>query len=134
VTSGAGADFTVLHIDECESVPAYEAELVFLRHGLGVGSFGMQVERLPAHYHGYAEHDEKESGQEEVYTVLAGAARLLVGGGEYSLRPGVFARVGPAVLRTIVTDDEAALLLCLGGRRGAAYDPPAWTDPSRRTA
>jgi hypothetical protein len=49
VTNGSDADFTVVDIDECESVPAYEAELIFLRHGLGVGSFGMQVERLPAH-------------------------------------------------------------------------------------
>jgi hypothetical protein len=66
----ADADFTVVHIDDCESVPAYEGELVFLRHGLGVGSFGMQVERLPAHYRGYAEHDERESGQEEIYTLV----------------------------------------------------------------
>jgi len=35
VTNGSDADFTVVDIDECESVPAYEAELIFLRHGLG---------------------------------------------------------------------------------------------------
>jgi hypothetical protein len=92
----------------------------------------MQVERLPAHYETYAEHWERESGQEEVYTVLEGSARLLVAGEEHALRPGVFARVGPELLRKIVTDDEPALVLCLGGRRGHAYDPPEWTDPSRR--
>jgi uncharacterized cupin superfamily protein len=129
----ADADFTVVHIDDCESVPAYEGELVFLRHGLGVGSFGMQVERLPAHYRGYAEHDERESGQEEIYTLLEGSARLLVGGEEHQLRPGVFARVGPTTRRKIVTEDEPAVLLCLGGRLGAVYEPPAWTDPSQRT-
>jgi uncharacterized cupin superfamily protein len=132
VTKGSDADFTVVHVDDCVSVPAYEAELVFLRHSLGVGSFGMQVERLPAHYEGYAEHDEQESGQEEVYTLLAGSARLLVGGEEHPLRPGVFARVGPAARRKIVTDDEPALLLCLGGHRSEVYEPPSWTDPSRR--
>jgi hypothetical protein len=93
----------------------------------------MQVERLPAHYETYAEHWKRESGQEEVYTVLEGSARLLVAGGEHSLRPGVFARVGPELLRKIVTDDEPALLLCLGGRPGHPYDPPAWTDPRQRT-
>ena len=68
MTNGSDTDFTVVDIDECESVPAYQADLVFLRHGLGVRSFGMQVERLPAHYEAYAEHNERESGQEEIYT------------------------------------------------------------------
>src|SRR4051794_39136689 len=115
------ADFRVLHLDDCVSVPAYAAELVFLRHGLDVGSFGMQVERLPAHYEDYAEHDERDSGQEEIYTVLDGSARLLIGREEHPLGPGVFARVGPTVTRKIVTDEEPALLLCLGGIRGEAY-------------
>jgi hypothetical protein len=132
VSSAQETDFTVVALDECVSVPAYDAELVFLRHGLGLGAFGMQVERLPAHYDGYAEHDERESGQEEVYTLLEGRARLLVAGEEHTLRPGVFARVGPGVRRRIVTDDEPALLLCLGGVRGGVYDPPSWSDPSRR--
>jgi quercetin dioxygenase-like cupin family protein len=134
VTAGSDADFRVVHIDDCVSVPAYEAELVFLRHALGVGSFGMQVERLPAHYEAYAEHDEQDSGQEEIYTVLDGSARLLVSGEEHRLRPGVFARVGPAITRKIVTDDEPALLLCLGGVRGEPYEPPSWTVPNQRSS
>jgi quercetin dioxygenase-like cupin family protein len=134
VTAGSDADFSVVHVDDCVSVPAYEAELVFLRHGLGVGSFGMQVERLPAHYQAYAEHDERDSGQEEIYTVLDGSARLLVGGEEHRLTPGVFARVGPTTRRKIVTDEEPALLLCLGGVRGETYQPPGWTVPNRRSS
>jgi len=131
VTAGSDADFRVVHIDDCVSVPAYEAELVFLRHGLGVGSFGMQVERLPANYRAYAEHDEQDSRQEEIYTVLDGSARLLVSGEEHRLTPGVFARVGPTVPRKIVTDEEPALLLCLGGVPGATYQPPGWTVPDQ---
>jgi mannose-6-phosphate isomerase-like protein (cupin superfamily) len=126
------ADCTVIDIDECGSAPAYEAELIFLRHALGVSSFGMQVERLPAHYEAYAEHDERESGQEEIYTLIEGSARLLVGDEEHSMRPGVFARVGATTRRKIVTDEEPALLLCLGGNPGDVYEPPAWTDPSQR--
>jgi len=125
-------DFTVVDLDACPVVPAYDAELVFLRHALELRAFGMQVERLPAHYDAYAEHDEQESGQEEVYTLLKGSARLLVAGEEHALRPGVFARVGPAIRRKIVTDEEPALLLCLGSVPGGVYEPPAWSDPGRR--
>jgi hypothetical protein len=92
----------------------------------------MQVERLPARYQAYAEHDERDSGQEEIYTLIEGSARLLVAGEEHPMRPGVFARVGPNTRRKIVTDDQHALLLCLGGRPGDVYEPPAWTDPSKR--
>jgi uncharacterized cupin superfamily protein len=134
VSTGSDADFTVVDIADCESVPAYDAELIFLRHSLGVGSFGMQVERLPAHNQAYAEHDESDSGQEEIYTLIEGSARLLVGGEEHSLRPGVFARVGPSTRRKIITDEEPALLLCLGGRPGEVYEPPVWTDPSQRSS
>jgi quercetin dioxygenase-like cupin family protein len=125
-------DVTIVDLDSCPTVPAYEAELVFLRHALELRAFGMQVERLPAHYDAYAEHDEQESGQEEVYTVLEGSARLLVAGEEHALRPGVFARVGPNVSRKIVTDEAPALLLCLGAVPGGVYEAPAWSDPSRR--
>jgi hypothetical protein len=134
VAAGSDADFSVVHVDDCVGVPAYEAELVFLRHELGVGSFGMQVERLPAHYQAYAEHDEQEAGQEEIYTVLDGSARLLVSGEEHRLTPGVFARVGPTMTRKIVTDEEPALLLCLGGVRGETYQPPSWTVPDQRSS
>jgi hypothetical protein len=117
VSNGSDADFTVVDIDDCQSVPAYEAELIFLRHGLGIGSFGMQVERQPEHYQAYAQHDESDSGQEEIYTLIEGSARLLVGGDEHALRPGVFARVGPNTRRKIVTDE-----------------PPPWTDPNQRAS
>ena len=126
------ADVCVRRLDECASAPAYDAELVFVRAALGVESFGMQVERLPAHYSAYAEHDEAESGQEEVYIALSGRARLSAGGAEYTLEPGVFARVGPHVRRKIVTDDSPVVLLCLGGTPGRRYEPPAWSDPDRR--
>jgi hypothetical protein len=51
-------------------------------------------------------------------------------GEEHRLPPGVFARVGPGVTRKIGTDEEPALLLCLGGVRGETYQPPRWTVPN----
>jgi uncharacterized cupin superfamily protein len=124
----------VIDVDECESVPAYDAEVIFLRHALGLTSFGAQVERLPPNYVSYEEHDEQASGQEEVHTVLEGSARLLAAGEEHPLRRGVFARVGSAVRRKIVTDDEPALLLCLGGILGRTHEPRGSSDPDQRSS
>jgi mannose-6-phosphate isomerase-like protein (cupin superfamily) len=98
------------------------------RAGLGVTSFGMQVENFPPNFEEYPEHDHSDDGQEEVYTVLSGSATLHVGDESYALEPGVFVRVGPKVTRKITTGSEPARLLALGGVPGAAYVAPPFTE------
>ena len=95
-----------------------------VRQGLGVTSFGINVEKWPAGSRDHPEHDELASGQEEVYLALEGQAFLLAEGQEVELVPGVFARVGPGVRRQIVTRDSPVTLLCLGGVPGGAYERP----------
>src|SRR5688572_10413708 len=104
---------TVRHLDELESMG--QGALVRVGAGLGVSSFGMNVERWPAESTDHPEHDEGGSGQEEVYIVLSGSAVLQADGAEHDLRPGVFARVAPGVRRQIVTREESVVVLCLGG-------------------
>lgn len=110
---------TVRHLDD---FPVQgQGVFVAVRQELGISSFGINVERWPAHSDGHPEHDEGTTGQEEVYFCLSGAATLRAGGEEYHLRPGVFARVSPGVTRQIVTSDEPVEVLCLGGVPGGAY-------------
>jgi mannose-6-phosphate isomerase-like protein (cupin superfamily) len=98
------------------------------RAGLGVTAFGMQVENFPPQFEHFPEHDHVADGQEEVYSVLSGAATLHVGDEAYSLVPGVFARVGPGVTRKITTGDSPAQLLAIGATPGQAYTPPPFTE------
>ncbi len=110
---------TVRHVDD---FPVQgQGVFVPVREALGVSSFGINVERWPAHSDGHPEHDEGTTGQEEVYFCLSGSATLRADGAEYDLRPGVFARVSPGVTRQIVTGDEPVEVLCLGGVPGGAY-------------
>ena len=100
-----------------------------VRYGLGVTSFGMQVEKIPPHFDGApTEHDHAADGQEEVYTPIQGTATLVVAGEEHVLAPGTFARVGPGERRRVVTGEEGVVLLCLGGTPGRAYVPPPFTE------
>ena len=69
------------------------------------------------------DHTESESGQEELYLVLRGAATMLVGpeGAEerVELAPGeVVARVAPEARRLFQTGSEGARLLIVGGTPG----------------
>jgi uncharacterized cupin superfamily protein len=98
------------------------------RASLGVTSFGMQVENFPPHFEHFPEHDHKADGQEEVYTALSGSATLHADGETHHLVAGVFARVGPGVMRKITTGDEPVRLLALGAIPGSAYSPPSYTE------
>ncbi len=111
-----------------EFEPAFGGGMLKARSGLWVSSFGMQLLRFPPGASRYPEHDHAEDGQEEVYTVLEGAATLAAGGEEHRLEPGVFARVGPSESRKLTTGDEGALVLVLGGIPGAAFTATPFTE------
>jgi quercetin dioxygenase-like cupin family protein len=121
------ADVTVKRLEDFEAI--FGGGMRRVRAGLGVTSFGMQVIELPPGFSMYPDHDHSHDEQEEVYLTLGGRATLQVDGvEEFELEPGVFARVGPGQRRKLVTGDEGARILVLGGTPGRVYEPPEWTE------
>ncbi len=121
------ADVTVKRFDELES---YQGQFLYAGRGLGVTSWGMNVLQLPPSWAGYPEHDHAREGQEEVYILLKGSARLTAGGESWELVPGTLARVGAGQKRKIAPGAGGATILALGGTPGKVYEPPA--RPARR--
>jgi mannose-6-phosphate isomerase-like protein (cupin superfamily) len=122
------ADVTVKKIEDFEV--AFGGGMKLVRHGLGVEAFGIQVIDMPANADQYPEHDHTADGQEEVYTVVDGAATIRVGGEEYELKPGTFVRVGPSEKRKIITGDQPARLIAIGATPGKAYEISPFTVPA----
>ena len=60
------------------------------------------------------EHDERESGQEEVYTALHGSGVVRVDGEEVPLRPGLYVLVSSDATRQVVAGDEGLGYLVVG--------------------
>jgi quercetin dioxygenase-like cupin family protein len=120
------ADVTVKRTDDFETT--FRGGMLKARAGLGITSFGMQILRFPANADRYPEHDHAADGQEEVYTVLEGAATLSAGGEQHALEPGVFARVGPGESRKLATGEQPATILVLGGVPGEAFQVTKFTD------
>ena len=120
------ADVTIKRVEEFEAI--FGGGLRRARSGLGVSSFGMQVEDFPPDATEYPQHDHSSDGMEEVYTALEGRAFLQVGGDEHVLEPGTFIRVGPGETRKIVTRDEPARVLAIGAVPGEVYAPPEFTE------
>jgi quercetin dioxygenase-like cupin family protein len=63
------------------------------------------------------EHDERESGQEEIYVPLRGHGILRVDGDEVPLAPGCYVLVSPDATRQVVAGAEGLGYLVVGAAR-----------------
>ena len=98
-----------------------------IRRELGVRSFGINAWSGDEGARLVGEHDEKTSGQEELYLVLSGSALFTVDGEELEAEPGrvVFVR-DPASKRTAVASADGTVVLSAGGKPGEAFEPRVW--------
>ena len=60
------------------------------------------------------EHDERESGQEEIYTALRGRGVLRVDGEEIALDPGRYVLVEPGSTRQVAAGPDGLSYLVVG--------------------
>lgn len=99
-----------------------------IRRHLGVQAFG--VNAWTAHEAGVTvipEHDEKPSGHEELYLVVAGRATFAVDGEETDAPAGTIVFVRDAEARRGAVAVEAdTTVLAVGAKPGEAYRPRSW--------
>ena len=112
--------YSIVNVDEIEG-GGPGGGFRFVRRELGVGAFGINWIELPAGAEGH-EHDESESGQEEVNVVVRGSGIYRVDGEEVPVRVGSFLRFDPGTTRVPVAGPEGMALLAVGARRGS-YEP-----------
>jgi hypothetical protein len=112
--------FAVRALEDIPTVPDSDVGWHPLTHHFGLTAFGANV--FVAADDGdelVAEHDESESGQEELYLVLCGTVRFTLDGETHDVRAlGVAAVPDRSVRRSAVGLDEGATLLALGAPPG----------------
>ena len=112
--------YSVAHVDEIEGAGP-DGVVRFVRRMLGVEAFGINWFELPPAYEGW-EHDETDSGQEEVAVVVAGSGLWRVDGDEVPVQVGTFLRFDPETRRCPVAGSNGLTFVCVGARRGS-YEP-----------
>jgi quercetin dioxygenase-like cupin family protein len=112
--------YSKLNIQEVEGAGPGGA-FRFVRRELGVLAFGVNWIELPPGSEG-REHDESDSGQEEVVVVVTGSGIYRVDDEELSVRTGDFLRFDPETTRCPVAGPEGLTLIAIGAPRGA-YEP-----------
>ena len=113
-------------IDELPSL--FDGMFRLARAGLGIRAFGVQVLDLPPDYVTEA-HDERPTGQEELYAVLDGEGSVLLDDGtRHPIDAGHLVRMAPEGSRRLAAGPNGVRVMVVGGVPGAPYEPPAWTE------
>jgi quercetin dioxygenase-like cupin family protein len=112
--------YSVVRVHELEGAGPGGA-FRFVRRELGVEAFGINWVELPPGGEG-REHDEQETGQEEVNVVVRGSGVYRIEGDEVPVDEGTFLRFDPGTTRVPVAGPEGMTLVAVGARRGS-YEP-----------
>jgi mannose-6-phosphate isomerase-like protein (cupin superfamily) len=112
--------YSVVHVDDIEAAGPGGA-VRFVRRELAVEAFGINWFEIPPDTEGN-EHDEEDTGQEEVNVIVRGSGIYRVDGQEIPVRAGSFLRFDPGTTRVPVAGPEGMTMIAVGARRGS-YEP-----------
>jgi quercetin dioxygenase-like cupin family protein len=119
------AGFWVRRLDELPLVPTDDPndfDWYPVQHHLGLGAFGVNAFGGDAGTVLVAEHDERESSQEELYVVVEGTVRFTLDGQKFDASSVAFVAVpDPAVTRAAVAREDGTLMLAVGAPRGSGF-------------
>jgi tetratricopeptide (TPR) repeat protein len=123
------SEYEFRRIDDLELVPIADADINWrpIRRPLGIRAFGINAYTADEGKHVVEEHSETQLEHEEVYVVLTGRARFIVGDDEVEVPSGAFVYVrDPQTKRGAVALEDGTTVLAVGGKPGEAYEPSAW--------
>lgn len=112
--------FVRLRADD-PSVESFRGSFFKLRRALGTTAFGINEVRLAPGAPGL-EHDESDTGHEEVYIGLAGSGTFTVDGEAVPFGEGDYLKVEPASTRVVVAGPEGLRFVVVAARPQPAYD------------
>ena len=125
--AGKDAGWQVAGVNEIPPVkPDWPATWKSVRHHFGITAFGVNAVTKDAGNVLIPEHDEAESGQQELYFVHAGAVTATLDGESMQVPEGGLIAVEPSVTRKIESTVSPTTLICVGATPGAAYKVGDW--------
>jgi hypothetical protein len=93
-----------------------------LQHHFGLSAFGVNAFGGGSGTAFVHEHDERESGQEELYVVVKGAARFTLNGETFDARAvSVVAIPDPDVTRQAVAVEDGTIILAIGAPASSGF-------------
>ena len=106
--------------------PDWPATWKSVRHHFGIAGFGINAVTKDAGNVLIPEHDETQSGQQELYFVHAGEVKATLDGEERTLAAGSFLHCEPETTRKLEASASPTTLIAIGGTPGQAYEIGPW--------
>jgi len=126
-TMQSGSGWSVEHVDEVPPVkPDWPDTWKSIRHHFGVSAFGINAVTKDEGKVLIPEHNEQESGQQEVYFVHRGSALVTLNGETVTAGAGAVVAVEPGTSRKFEAAASPTTLLVIGGTPGKAYQIGDW--------
>ena len=122
-----GTGWGVAQVDDVPPVkPDWPATWKSIRHHFGITAFGINAVTKDEGKVLIPEHDETESGQQEIYFVHRGTAHVTLDGEMVTAREGAVVAVEPGTTRKFEAGSSPTTLLCIGAVPGQAYEVGDW--------
>jgi mannose-6-phosphate isomerase-like protein (cupin superfamily) len=116
----SGMAYTLINRDD-PAVESFRGMFFKMRRALGTTALGVNEVRLPPETEG-VEHDETETGHEEVYIVLAGSGTFTIDGDPVAVSVGDYLRVGPESNRIVLSGRDGLSFVVVAAKPQPAYD------------
>lgn len=125
----AGAPgYEILSLDDLQRVPHRGSgeTLRPLRHRLGFRALGVNAWSAESAGGKLVPPHEEDSGHEELYVVVRGAARFTVGEETVDAPAGTLIHVPAGTFRVATAVEAGTIVLVAGGKEGEAFSPGGW--------
>jgi hypothetical protein len=117
--------YEILSLGDVETAPHRGSNLIPVRYLLGYRAAGVNGWRAIAGAQLIPPHEE-DSGNEELYVVVAGRATFTVGEEERDAPAGTLVFVPPGMHRTAVAEEDGTILFVVGATIGEPFDGGGW--------
>jgi quercetin dioxygenase-like cupin family protein len=121
----------VLRLSEVPEIPNSAGRWQPLNEPLGIKAFGVNGVVMDPGDDADIEHDEADSGHQEVYVVVNGRAAFRLGDEEVEAGPGdIVAVADPAEVRDYRALEPGTRIVCFGAAPGDDYPYGEWITDS----
>ena len=122
-----GEGWKAAAIDDIPPVkPDWPATWKSVRHYFGINAFGINAVTKDAGNVLIPEHEHGDSGEQEIYIVIAGEAKATLDGTEVAVPAGTAVATEGSVRRKFEAVASPTTLIVVGGTPGKAYEVGDW--------
>jgi hypothetical protein len=127
----------IRRIDEVPAIFTGDVGYRLVRRELGIEAFGVNAFTADAGVQLIEEHDEvgtAAAGHQELYVIIAGAARFTIDGKDYAAQPGTLVFIpDPKSQRSAKATADGTVALAVGGAPGQPYAVSPWESSAAAT-